>query len=317
MNALEEQALETEYLTHEAYVLYSKCIRKHMDYRTGITGIQRKVSYQMFKERLEIRRKRGSKLPDFVPTIKQVRGYIDELIEVGLIEKLPTNKRTDPMVFRCVLATTDLNRLNEEGQRKGKGHGQSLLETKTQIEQGVSEMPQCDEGQMKDKAHGHTSVTSVSNNNYIYSDNRKFPISIEWKPTEQFKELLWRNRISTDSGQHTLLITQFISHYLGKPGMVHSQHEWESRLIGWMKRDYSNTQNEKPLLAGQASSGSNDQPAGGSNGQHPPSTRRSNNPPRKLSTVDRQKQSTDEYLERLRRETGDSGGSSEAVATYE
>jgi len=116
-----------------AQVLYLRGLRRHMDYGTGLVGVTRKMSYQMFKELLSVDRRFGSTLrDDEVVSIKQIRVALSQLEAAGLIHRRPKSKRTDPMVFRLPLASlgavffddpgsTAEIRPAEEGQRKGKG----------------------------------------------------------------------------------------------------------------------------------------------------------------------------------------------------
>ncbi len=126
MNQQEYQALENEYLTHEARALYVMCLRRHMDYETGLVGTaKRRISFQQFSEQLSVSRPRGSTLKPFRPSTQNIRGYIKELINAGLVEAMPKQRKRDCIVFRLPLATTDSNqsdlfRLNEEQQRSNK-----------------------------------------------------------------------------------------------------------------------------------------------------------------------------------------------------
>lgn len=245
MNKAEYDALDSEHLSSEAFKLYAKCIRRHMDYESGLTGKKRKVSYQMFKEQLEIRRKRGSKLEDFIPSKKQLRGYVDELVEVGLIEKLPTQRTTDPMIFRCVLASTGSIRLNEEGHRKGTEDGHELNLPKNKEKQSLNDVLQCNEGRMKGTQHGHTSVTSVITTTSTREDLRKFPMHTEWEPSQNFHALCRRSKINPDELSVHRCLGPFISHFLAKPGQHGSQAAWDSAFVKWVARERS-TSNSPP-----------------------------------------------------------------------
>ena len=100
MNQREYEALEDEYLTHEARTLYVLCLRRYMDFSTGFVGTaKRRISYQQFKEYLSVSRPRRSTVPAFVPSRQQLRGYIDELVRVGLVVRMAKVSKTDPMVF--------------------------------------------------------------------------------------------------------------------------------------------------------------------------------------------------------------------------
>ncbi|WP_299733886.1 DnaT-like ssDNA-binding domain-containing protein [uncultured Endozoicomonas sp.] len=175
MNAREYEALSDEYLTHEARSLYVLCLRQHMDFSTGLVGTaRRRVSYQQFKEHLSVSRPRRSTKPPFIPSLQQLRGFVDELVRVGLVERLPIQHRQDPMVFRLPLATADANPLlfrpneeqhlsNKEQQQKEQHQEQ---QSETPLNQGINPQEQQEEQHqeqhLSNKEEQHTSVTSVN-----------------------------------------------------------------------------------------------------------------------------------------------------------
>lgn len=81
-----------------------------MDFASGIVGIRRKVSYQMFRELLEVHRRRGSTKPEYYPKRNEVRAALLRLEIAGLIVRVPspTKAIADSMVFRLPLANIDL-----------------------------------------------------------------------------------------------------------------------------------------------------------------------------------------------------------------
>lgn len=89
-------------------------LRHHMDYATGIVGAVRKISYQSIHEYIEEVPPRGSKDPVYKPSKQQINRVLRKLESAGVIERLHSGKPNEHMVFRLVLASTDLNRLNEE-----------------------------------------------------------------------------------------------------------------------------------------------------------------------------------------------------------
>ena len=139
------------------------CLRRHMDYKTGIVGEARGVSYQMFQEHLEVRPQKGSKAPTWIPTLSAIRNMEKQLIAAGLIEKIQKENPFDKMCYRLVLATTDSLRPNEERQRNDIG---GTTSENAQIK-GVS-------GHKNDKGttseERQTSVTSVNTLTVIRED---------------------------------------------------------------------------------------------------------------------------------------------------
>ncbi|AMO58138.1 hypothetical protein GZ77_20605 [Endozoicomonas montiporae] len=219
MNRREYEAFEDEYLTHEARTLYVLCLRRHMDYKTGLVGTaKRRVDMKHFMEYLSISRPRGSTKDPFNPKPKMIRGYLAELERVGLIERMPKPFKMDYMVFRLPLATSDLNRPNEEGQRKGKEEGQeqgqeegqeegreegqaeTLIKQRIESYEGQEEGQEQrqeqgqEEGQRKGKEEGHTSVSSVINTSHTHnareaeslaSFDQRFGGSVDAHPVNQ------------------------------------------------------------------------------------------------------------------------------------
>lgn len=102
----EDEDAAMEYLPHADQVLYLRGMRKNMDFSTGVVGIRRAISYQGFKELLEINRKQGSNKPSYAPTKDELRACIARLVKAGLLERinLNTGSRIERMVFRLPLA---------------------------------------------------------------------------------------------------------------------------------------------------------------------------------------------------------------------
>ncbi|MET4696115.1 DnaT-like ssDNA-binding domain-containing protein [Endozoicomonas lisbonensis] len=191
MNQLEYEALEDEYLTHEARTLYVLCLRRYMDFSTGFVGTaRRRISYQQFKEYLSVSRPRRSTIKPFIPSSQQLRGYIEELVRVGLVVRMPKMSKTDPMVFRLPLATTDLQQpdffhSNEEQHLSNKGQQQAQQQKQqheeeqrqSQKTQGLQAQEQQEELQpeqqeeqhQSNKEEQHTSVSSVNNTSHTHN----------------------------------------------------------------------------------------------------------------------------------------------------
>lgn len=172
MNQHEYEALENEYLSHEARTLYVLCLRRYMDFSTGLVGTaRRRISYQQFKEYLSVSRPRRSTKKPFIPSIQQLRGYVEELVKVGLVARMPKSRKHDHMIFRLPLATFDSDRLNEEQHMSNKGHQQVQQheEEQSQGQERQTLNPQEEQTQQQEEQHQsnieeqHTSVTSVIN----------------------------------------------------------------------------------------------------------------------------------------------------------
>ena len=183
MNQLEYEALENEYLTHEARTLYVLCLRRHMDFSTGLVGTaKRRISYQQFREYLSVSRPRRSTVPPFIPTPQQLRGYVEELVRVGLVARMPKVSKTDPMVFRLPLATTDSKQSdffrsdeeqhlsNKDQQQTGQHEEQQAQAHKKQsVNPQEQQEAQQEEQHLSNKEEQHTSVSSVNNTSHTHN----------------------------------------------------------------------------------------------------------------------------------------------------
>lgn len=102
----EDEEAAMEYLPHSDQVLYLRGMRKNMDFSTGTVGISRRISYQGFKELLEVNRSQGSTKSDYAPSRDAMRAMIARLVKVGLLERIQfkTGMRIEPLAFKLPLA---------------------------------------------------------------------------------------------------------------------------------------------------------------------------------------------------------------------
>lgn len=119
----EDEDAAMEYLPHSDQVLYLRGLRKHMDFSTGIVGLSRRISYQQFKELLEVNRRQGSTKGDYAPSRGELRAMLARLVEVGLIERveLKTTAKVDPMVFKLPFA-----HVGRYSVSNGEQHGNNI-----------------------------------------------------------------------------------------------------------------------------------------------------------------------------------------------
>lgn len=112
-NQLEDEALD--YLPWHAQVLYLRCLRRHMDFRTGIVGLRRRISRRMLVEWLEVRQVPGGHDQTRQLSVGELKWALQRLKQVGLVVPVPGHARQ--LVFRLPLATTDqsVSRRNSRG----------------------------------------------------------------------------------------------------------------------------------------------------------------------------------------------------------
>jgi len=113
-----------------ARVLYLQGLRRHMDFATGIVGVERKISWQMLREVLYVEPHQGVSDAG-TPSMGKVRRALDWLIRAGLVEDRGEKLRGSSIVFFLPLAFSDDSAQKKPGKnpartRQGK-HG--IVET--------------------------------------------------------------------------------------------------------------------------------------------------------------------------------------------
>lgn len=254
MNAAEYEALDTEWLPNEARTLYLMCLRYRMDYATGIVGLRRNytLSYQALREAIRVVRRRGSRLPDYRAETRELRYLLELLEEVGLIERTG-----QPLVFRLPLATTDLNRPDEERQRSGTHERRK----------SVSEKPRSSDAPAKsgsDERHTdlhderHTSVTPSNNSLSCAGAEKKFPMFPSWDVFDQdrfaeqcaLSDVCW-DLMGLEQREHCRV--EFVRYEMTE-GRMATQEAWEHRFINTLVRQAEWGRVPSNGLAGRQSS---------------------------------------------------------------
>lgn len=214
INELEEDALYG--LPHEAQSLY-RFLRWRMDKETGLVGATRKISYQAMFEALEVNRDKQSPIPEYRPTLKQLRVMIDQLIKADLLERMPKKRRMDPIVFRMLLVPTGLIRPREEGQKKGQGRRASQTSTKTK----TKATSRAKEGQGKKGIHQYTNI-------------REIPNGISWLPADIWHAFIeMRTKLRKPLTEHAVKLILNKLDKLRQEGHAPADVLNQSILNGW------------------------------------------------------------------------------------
>ena len=90
-------------------ILYIKGLRPYMDFKTGIVGQVRGISWQSLREALYVEPAAGI-VGSGSPSRQQVRTAANGLMRVGLITSMSIGKQ---LIFKCVLAETDITKKNK------------------------------------------------------------------------------------------------------------------------------------------------------------------------------------------------------------
>lgn len=133
-NEFEDEALQG--LPYLAQLLYLRCLRRYMDFDTGIVGVKRRVSYQMFREVLYIDEVPGRRLKDREITTQVLRSAVDQLVRNGLVERRSEERQLifflplallqeTPLKIQSNRAATEQQqtRSNRAGANTGGGFG--------------------------------------------------------------------------------------------------------------------------------------------------------------------------------------------------
>ena len=115
INDAEYQLLKDSHVSHQARLVYLLGVRPFMDFKTGITGKVRRISYQGLHEVLEFIPEPGSQREKVDLSVKALRCLIDELERAGLVKRLPNDARA--LVLECLVA----DREDAAKNRKGRG----------------------------------------------------------------------------------------------------------------------------------------------------------------------------------------------------
>lgn len=103
LNDAEFMALSDLEMSHEAFVLYVKCFRRFMNFKTGVVYIS---ASRMARE-LEVQPKARSSAKPYSPTRQQLRTLITALVKTGLLVHLKAGdiKKGHAAEYLCQLAT--------------------------------------------------------------------------------------------------------------------------------------------------------------------------------------------------------------------
>jgi hypothetical protein len=205
-------------------------LRRHMDYRTGVVGHPRRISYQSIREHLEYLPERGSTVKPFSPSNQQINRLLRKLESRGFIERLHDGSQLkEAMLFRMLLAVTDLNRPNEERQRSDTRAPTRQSPINTGAESVMS-----DKGATREERH--TSVTSdiKTRERTRASDSAQLFAGRDLTITEPMKAIFFR-KFGVDPNRLENEFTSFQLHKSNKSTM-RSLRDWQDEWQRWIAR---------------------------------------------------------------------------------
>lgn len=214
-------------------------IRRRMDYATGISGLKSGLSYQQFREWLEYLPPPGSRDRPYHGTGDQIKRLVRLLVKAGIIEPLHHSDRPGTkMVFRCLLASTDLDRPEEESHmRATQGKPQEGHKENPATMQDSADCCAAKNATGRPQHESHTSVTSVITTTATDArdpESVAFAMHLDWQPSPQFADRLRVSGVNTEglsAAERTAVLGEFVSYWLERPGVALRQGQWEHRLL--------------------------------------------------------------------------------------
>lgn len=261
----------------DVFKLYC-AIRRFMDYRTGVSGVKRRLSEQMFREELYIAPTRG-RHESGSPTRQKVRSLIDRLITLGVITPV------GPLVYQLPNAdwgspskrsATDEQPDQQPDQQPPQEQPESTdYEASSESENGSATGSESDETLIINLPPISGKSTSTGNARGAFA----MPLT-DWEPdSKSFKAFAFANSVPVSSLTPEILAA-FRTYWHVRPEREQTQAQWEQQLVSHLKHQLRQAQ------AGGYTHGSAKTAAG-----HRPARQRP------LSAVDRVKRAGEE-LER-------------------
>lgn len=219
------------YLAREVYFV----LRRYMDYSTGITGIQRKVSLKAISEELYVEPHQG--LTDSgEPTERQIRRALDWLEKAGLIKRDKTfNKSNKQSVFKLILASRGYSVQNKVDSQK-----EAYAVSKRSVLEDNSDKGSIDfdSGQVDSSKTSKAVMPPIVNTKTnIYSDDERYSMHVDWFPDWQlFKSKMVRAGL----GKATIppdVLDNFKYYWLGRQNIQKTTKDWEQTLFNYVKNN--------------------------------------------------------------------------------
>ena len=229
-NDKEEEALS--YLPHRAQVCYLRGLRRYMDYKTGIVGAARHISYQSLSEVTEVIPDRGSKEGHYRATRQGVRSMLKMLERAGLIQPVLRQGEVMCLVFKLPLADTVLVCPQEE-QPMNIPPRTTATTTQEKTPEGTDnngfyhdflrgEKP--DEQPRNNRDEQHTSGNQVNNTPLLSVSEW---ITEDWWPSEMIVAYCRQMRCVSDQ-IFNLVVMDYKAYWLSDDGRARGQSQsWD------------------------------------------------------------------------------------------
>jgi hypothetical protein len=217
-------------------------IRRYMNYRTGVSGLERRISEQMLSETLYIEPLRG-RHKSGSPTRQHVRSLLSRLITKGIMVQV------GPMVYELPLATRDSSfKSSATNEQPDQQPDQQPINNHDELSNGA--------GFSADES---LSATGSESANFLISNlppdtgttpppsgraPKRFAMHPEWQPDPKtFKAVLHMNGLTSVTLDADVLL-EFRSFWTASPDEHRTQAKWEHALAQRLKENYRNGQSQ-------------------------------------------------------------------------
>lgn len=168
-------------------------IKQFMDYKTGIVGYARRISYQSMSEALYIEPRQGVKGGS--PHISSIRRMIDQLIKCGILKK----SRKDTLVFKLPFADTDSYAQNKADRKS------TVIADDSEFSNSVDSAPKADTPKKAKADIPHLSLNPInkaaaanidnvmqetSQQNAAAAENLHFHKTLHEETTQEMRQML-------------------------------------------------------------------------------------------------------------------------------
>lgn len=204
--------------------LYVFGIRPHMDYRSGLVGVARGISWQSLAEALYVEPHQGE-TDAGTPSKARVRRAAERLEKLGLVVNRSEGKR---LVFHCLLADTDHSARNKPGTNPAQTrHSEGGTHPGTpEPPSGAAfiEQPGTDPG--TNPAHPVQAKPGIPPESGIREKNRTVPLARE----DRFAQA--KHTPSHHGEWMDFLLTQgFALHEVQSPKLIQGLREWVEKGV--------------------------------------------------------------------------------------
>jgi len=232
-------------LPHRAQLLYLRCLRRYMDYSTGVVGRSREVSRDMFCDVLEVSESYTANNRRAKPTLREVRISLSQLERVGLIERLPgrrVSKLIETYVFFLPLAAWDNSVSNSDVTVTSQSRHTSHVTTEPELKENVTQSDVTVTSQSRHTSHvthpvsGNTTATTHAREARFFAMHEGWVADGESLKAHARMQGVLIDSLPTDG--YAEVLGEFKSFWMGQ-AREETQAGWEGKLVKSIKHKLS------------------------------------------------------------------------------